>query len=228
MRINKKKTDCCGCTACESVCPHGAIRMVPDTIGFLYPEVDDLLCVDCGLCERVCAFNSDYDKSINLKNTLSYAAKHKDPEEIAASQSGAAFIALSDYILEKGGVVYGVGYAERFRAIHKRATTKVGRNEFRGSKYVQSDMNSVFKQVKQDLKDGLSVLFAGTPCQTAGLVSFIGSRLREHLYLMDIICHGVPAPYVWRDYLDYLEAKEEMKITAVNFRDKKEVAGIRK
>lgn len=147
MRINKTKTDCCGCTACESVCPHRAIRMVPDTFGFLYPEVDDSLCVDCGLCEKVCAFHGDYDRSLNLVKPLAYAAKHKNPEEIAASQSGAAFVALSDFILSQGGVVYGAGYTGHFRVVHKKAETRAERDEFRGSKYVQSDMNTVFGQV---------------------------------------------------------------------------------
>lgn len=179
MRINKTKTDCCGCTACESVCPHGAIRMVPDTFGFLYPEVDDSLCVDCGLCEKVCAFHGDYDRSLNRVKPLAYAAKHKNPEEIAVSQSGAAFVALSDFILSQGGVVYGAGYTGHFRVVHKKAETRAERDEFRGSKYVQSDMNTVFGQVREDLNNGSLVLFSGTPCQTAGLNSFVGKRLRD-------------------------------------------------
>lgn len=212
--------DCCGCTACASICPHNAISMKPDTLGFLYPEVDTEKCVDCGLCEKVCAFNDDYDTSLNLPQPDVYAARHKSMKEIEASQSGAAFVALSDWILEQGGVVYGAGYTDRFRVVHKRATTKKERDEFRGSKYVQSDLNIVFRQVKDDLKRGLLVLFSGTPCQTAALASYIGRRLRDNLYLMDIVCHGVPGPFVWRDYLQYLEGKEKLPLTAVNFRDK--------
>ena len=212
--------DCCGCTACASICSHDAISMKPDTLGFLYPEVDMEKCVDCGLCEKVCAFNDNYDTSLNLSQPDVYAARHKNMKEIEASQSGAAFVALSDWILEQGGVVYGAGYSEHFRVVHKRATTKKERDEFRGSKYVQSDLNIVFRQVKDDLKMGLLVLFSGTPCQTAGLSSYIGGRLRDNLYLMDIVCHGVPGPFVWKDYLRYLEQKEKMSITAVNFRDK--------
>ena len=174
--------------------------MVPDTFGFLYPEVNDSLCVDCGLCEKICAFHEDYDKSLNLAKPLAYAAKHKNPEEITASQSGAAFVALSDIILSQGGVVYGAGYTGHFRVVHKKAATKAERDEFRGSKYVQSDMNTIFRQVREDLRDESLVLFSGTPCQTAGLASFIGKRLRDRLFLMDIVCHGVPAPFVWRDY----------------------------
>jgi len=172
MRINKTKTDCCGCTACENICPHKAIVMQPDSLGFLYPKIDDSLCVDCGLCEKICSFHTDYDKSLNLLNPVAYAVRHKDLQEIQTSQSGAAFVAFSDWILNKGGVVYGVGYIGHFRVVHKKATTKVERNEFKGSKYVQSDLNSVFSQVEEDLKKGLIVLFSGTPCQTSGLRSF--------------------------------------------------------
>lgn len=212
--------DCCGCTACASICPHNAISMKPDTLGFLYPEVDTENCVDCGLCEKVCAFNDDYDTSLNLSQPDVYAARHKDMKEIETSRSGAAFIALSDWVIEHGGVVYGVGYTDHFRVVHKRAVSKEERNEFKGSKYVQSDLTGVFRQVKADLKAGLLVMFSGTPCQTAGLNSYVGKKLRETLYLVDIVCHGVPGPFIWRDYLAYLERKHGDKICWVNFRDK--------
>ena len=216
------KSQCCGCTACVSICTHDAITMQPDALGFLYPVVDKEKCVDCGLCEKVCAFNDHYDTSLNLPKPDAYAARHKDMKEVETSRSGAAFIAISDYVLDNGGVVYGAGYTDHFRVVHKRATTKEERDEFKGSKYVQSDMNTVFRQVKKDLKNGLTVLFSGTPCQTAGLNSYIGKKLRENLILVDIVCHGVPGPYVWRDYIAYLEKKQGDKICWVNFRDKQE------
>ena len=216
----KDKSACCGCTACASICSHDAIIMQPDAMGFFYPIVDKDKCVNCCLCEKVCAFNDHYDISLNLSNPGAYAARHKDMSEVETSRSGAAFIAISDYVLENGGVVYGAGYADHFRVVHKRATTKAERNEFKGSKYVQSDLGHLFRQVKKDLKDGLIVLFSGTPCQTAGLNSYIGKKLREHLILIDIVCHGVPGPNLWQDYLAYLEKKQGDKICWVNFRDK--------
>ena len=197
--------------------------MEPDTLGFKYPKVDLDKCIDCGLCEKVCAFNDNYDKSLNLKEPEIYAARHKDIHEIETSRSGAAFIAISDYILENGGIVYGVGYKDHFRVAHKRATTKEERNEFKGSKYVQSDLDGIFRQVKEDLKQGNTVLFSGTPCQTAGLNSYIGKKFRENLVLVDIVCHGVPSPYIWQDYLTYLENKYKSKIIKVNFRDKSRI-----
>lgn len=213
-------SDCCGCTACANSCPHNAITMKPDALGFLYPQIDTNNCINCGLCERICAFKTSYDTSLNLNQPLAFAVRHKDMREVETSRSGAAFIALSDYVLEKGGVVYGAGYTDHFRVIHKRATNKEERNEFKGSKYVQSDLGSIFQQVKQDLKKGLLVMFSGTPCQTAGLNSFVGKKLRENLFLVDIVCHGVPGPYIWRDYLSFLEKKYNSPIIQVNFRNK--------
>lgn len=217
------RSNCCGCTACASICAHNAISMEPDSMGFKYPGVDVSKCVNCGLCEKVCAFNENYDKSLNLQEPLAYGVRHKDMNEVATSRSGAAFIAISDWVLDNDGVVYGAGYTGHFRVVHKRATTKEERNEFKGSKYVQSDMNDVFRQVKSDLKAGLKVLFSGTPCQVAGLASFVGKKLRENLYLVDIVCHGVPAPNIWRDYLAYVEKKYNDTAIAADFRDKTEL-----
>lgn len=221
MAINiNNPSDCCGCTACAAVCPAEAISMQPDIMGFLYPVVNIEKCVDCGKCEKVCAFNDSYDKSGSLASPMAFGARHKNMDEVATSRSGAAFIALSDVILNSGGVVYGAGYVDHFRVAHKRATTRQQRDEFKGSKYVQSDLHGIFRMVKNDLQNGLIVMFSGTPCQTAGLASYIGTRLRENLFLVDIICHGVPSPYIWRDFLAYIEKKQRNKVIWVDFRDK--------
>lgn len=221
IRIEDKSV-CCGCTACASICAHKAITMKPDKMGFLYPEVDMTKCVDCGLCNQVCSFHSDYDKSQNMPTPDVYAARHKDMKEIETSRSGAIFIALSDWILEKGGVVYGVGYSDNFRVVHKRALTKQDRDEFKGSKYVQSDLNTTFLQVKNDLKQNRYVMFSGTPCQTSGLRSFLALLKidMERLWVVDLVCHGVPGPYIWKDYLKYMEKKYKDTVVSVNFRDK--------
>lgn len=220
IKITDKK-QCCGCTACVSICSHKAIYMENDILGFLYPKVDENKCVNCGLCEKVCAFNENYDKTLNLnKGPISYAVRHKDFSQIETSRSGAAFIALSDWVIENGGIVYGVCFSDHFRVIHKRATTKKERDDFKGSKYVQSDLGDIFLQVRDDLKKGLLVLFSGTPCQTAGLNSYIGKKLRENLILVDIVCHGVPSPYIWRDYITLIEEKYNTVIKKANFRDK--------
>ena len=221
MRIQKHKDDCCGCTACASICPRQAITMKPDSLGFLYPEVDESLCIDCGRCVKICSFKKNYETPFRLDAIKTYAGRHRDLKQVDKSQSGAAFVVLSDYILAHGGVVYGVGYKDKFRPVHKRATTVEERDEFRGSKYVQSDMTGIIPQIKQDLKDGKLVMFTGTACQVSAVSTYFGkSSLRERLFLMDIVCHGVAAPYVWRDYIDFLESNGQ-KMTSVNFRDKR-------
>lgn len=214
------KSQCCGCTACASICAHQAIEMVPDALGFLYPQVDKDKCVDCGLCDKVCAFHAEYDRSENLPKPVAYGARHKDINEVMKSRSGAVFAVISDYVLEHDGVVYGAGYKDHFSVAHKRATTKEERDEFRGSKYVQSDLKGVFQSVKRDLQDGVYVLFSGTPCQTAGLKAYIGKRLKKNLLLVDVICHGVPAPNIWADYLKSLERVHGKKIVWASFRNK--------
>lgn len=220
MIIIDNPSKCCGCTACASICAHNAITMEPDALGFLYPSVDKEKCIDCGLCEKVCQFNENYDCSLNLLQPKAYAARHKDMNEVMRSRSGAAFVAISDFIIDQGGIIYGAGYKDHFRVAHKRATTKTERDEFRGSKYVQSDLTGVFRQVRKDLKDGLTVLFSGTPCQTSGLNAFVGPKLRQNLVLLDIVCHGVPGPFIWRDYIAYLEKKQGDTVSVINFRDK--------
>ena len=218
IKINNP-IECCGCTACASICQRKAITMQPDALGFLYPKVDEGLCTNCGLCEKVCSFNKNYDR--NHTTPKVYAVRHKDIAEVEKSRSGAMFIAITDHILNNGGVVYGAGYSDHFRVVHKRATNTKERDEFRGSKYVQSDLGSTFIQVANDLKDGLEVCFSGTPCQTAGLHSFLKiiKINTEKLVLIDIVCHGTPAPYIWRDYLTYIEEKHGGEATEVSFRD---------
>lgn len=210
---------CCGCYACVSICGHGAIKMNIDSLGFAYPKVNVDKCVECGLCESVCMFQCD--DIIEPKQPFSaYAVRHKDLREVETSRSGAAFVALSDWILDRGGSIYGAGYGEHFSIKHKRAVDACNRNEFKGSKYAQSNMTGVYQKIRSDLKEGRLVLFSGTPCQTASVKAFLPKVLQENLYLIDIICHGVSSPAVWNDYLLYLEKKVGQPLVAVDFRDK--------
>lgn len=210
------RSHCSGCSACYAVCPRDAISMVPDELGFRYPQVDPAKCVQCGLCEAVCSFAPCED----IQKPDAFAVRHQDDAEVRASTSGAVFAALSDYILDCGGTVYGAGYGDHFRVVHKRASDKHQRDEFRRSKYVQSDMGDIFRRVREDLKTGIPVLFTGTPCQTAGLRSYIDGKLAENLYLADIVCHGTPSPAVWDSYLSWREDLAGEKAKNVIFRDK--------
>lgn len=217
----KKGNECCGCTACESICSHKAITMEPDSLGFLYPQVDITKCVECGLCERVCSFNDEYKTPENYAQPIPYGARLKNLDQVMKSRSGGAFVAFSDWVLDKGGVVYGAGYKDHFVVAHKKASSKSERDEFRGSKYVQSNLDGIFRQVRDDLIHGLWVMFSGTPCQVSGLQSFLPPRLKVRLITVDIVCHGVPSPKIWQDYLNYIESKENKIVIGVDFRDKK-------
>ena len=150
-----------------------------------------------------------------------YIVKQKDIKSRMKSRSGGIFAAVSDKVLESGGVVYGCALDESFNAYHRRAVTKEERDLFRGSKYVQSDMKDAMKQAVVDLKEGKFVLFSGTPCQISGMKAICPKDLQENLLCMDIVCHGVPSPAVWNSYKEYMQKKYHGKITGVDFRNKR-------
>ncbi len=215
VQVYEEKKDCCGCTACAEACPVGAIQMRQDAEGFSYPWVDPQKCISCGLCRRICPMKQEQQKK---KVQAIYAMKAEDPSIRQNSTSGGAFTTLSDVVLRQGGVVFGAVFDGRFEVMHQMAQTPQERDAMRGSKYTQSNLEGIFPQVKQLLEAGRPVLFTGTPCQNAGLKSFLGKEY-ENLYLCDIACHGVPSPAVWREYLEMV-AREKGPVQAVNFRDK--------
>lgn len=223
MINTKDRANCCGCSACSIVCPFDAISMRPDFMGFIYPEVSIEKCKDCGLCNKVCSLQGKYEYKTELSSPKIMAARHKDETELMKSRSGALFLGLSDVILSQGGVIYGAAFDSCFRVKHIRATTADERDLMRGSKYVQSDVTGIFPLVKNDLENGLQVLFSGTPCQIAALKSFLKYEKVDdtNLLYVDIICHGVPAPNIWKDYLKYVEQMYKDTILKAEFRDKK-------
>ena len=207
------RSQCCGCSACASACPHGAIRMAADGMGFKYPRVDKTLCTDCGLCEEICAFKPAE------KNEIMHTEAIRFPSLLDKSQSGGLAFAMMRKAIRDGGVVYGAAMAEDFTVRHIRVTEEAGLEPLRLSKYVQSDMDGVPAMVLEDLKAGRKVLFTGTPCQCAGIVSIAGKH-RDNLLLADIICHGVPSPAVWKDFIRHQEELHGKPVTAAIFRDK--------
>lgn len=150
-----------------------------------------------------------------------YIVKQKDIKSRMKSRSGGIFASVSDRVLESGGVVYGCALDENFQAYHRRVATKEERDLLRGSKYVQSDMRDAMKDALADLKKGKFVLFSGTPCQIAGIKAACPKSLQVNLLCMDIVCHGVPSPKVWNDYKAYMQKKYHGRITAVDFRNKR-------
>lgn len=201
-----------------SVCPHDAITMRPDQLGFPYPEADPAGCVNCGLCDSVCDFASREKAADFPEKIVVLAARHKDPAVLSSSQSGGVFTALSDIILYQGGVIYGAVMDQNLTVSHVRAESHQERDRMRGSKYVQSILGDTFRSVRDDLRAGRKVMFTGTPCQTAGLKSFIPPALQENLFLVDFLCHGVPSPAVWDAYVAYRRRKGG--IVKADFRDK--------
>lgn len=158
---------------------------------------------------------------MNWKQPKVYAVQHKNEEVRAASRSGGIFTALSDDIFDQKGVVYGCVLTDDFKAIHFRADSKDGRDRMRGSKYIQSSMGDIYKSVRNDLLVDRKVLFSGTSCQVAGLKSFLGKEY-SNLLCIDLVCHGVPSPAVWKKYLKWQEKKMHGKTIAVDFRNKKD------
>ena len=196
----KQKVNCSGCNACAEVCPKHCIEMVPDKKGFFYPKVDAVTCIDCGACEKVCPFQ---DGNIKLDTPLTaYAAWNKDREQYLASSSGGAAHVFSSHIIKRGGVVYGCT-SEGMHIRHIRVDFLSKLSKLQGSKYVQSDVRGVFSLVKADLKAGKPVLFIGTPCEVAGLKKYI-KRIPEDLYLVDLICHGVPSQQMLYEHINHI------------------------
>ena len=211
--------DCCGCTACESICKHNAISMITDEEGFLYPKIYLEKCIDCKLCENVCPV-LDRDVTVRIKSYKKiYAGRLKDARLLHLSSSGGAFYALAKATIEIGGVVVGAEYNADCVVEHGVATTLDECSKFRGSKYVQSNITGIYSKVSDILKEDRFVLFSGTPCQVAGLKHYL-RRDYDKLFTLDLVCHAVPSPLIFKDYIAYVEKKINKKVVAVNMRDK--------
>lgn len=194
----RQKKDCCGCESCVQVCPKRCITLEEDKEGFLYPHADASLCVDCGLCEKVCPV---INQGPICEPIGVYAAINPDEEIRRQSSSGGIFTLLAESIIVEGGVVFGARFDEHWNVIHDYTETKEGLEAFRGSKYVQSRIENAYRQAEQFLKAGRKVMFTGTPCQVKGLRLYLRKEY-DNLLAVDFVCHGVPSPKVWRKYLD--------------------------
>lgn len=211
----KNKADCCACTACESICPKYCITMEYDNEGFKYPVVNIVDCIDCGLCEKVCPII--HTKEIK-KEQHAYIFQHSNDAVRRESTSGGAFTAIAEYVLNRGGVVYGVMFDENFKVKHGSVYDKADLYKFRNSKYVQSDVSDSFIKVKEDLNNNKLVCFSGTLCHIEGLKRFLMKEY-ENLILVDVVCRAVPSPLVWKKYLN-MRKREYKDIKYIMFRDK--------
>lgn len=215
IEINDKK-QCCGCHACFNICPKNAIKMIEDENGFKVPKVDQELCINCNLCKKVCPI---VNNSKIENEPIAYAMYSLDEDVRKKSSSGGIFTLIAKEILKINGVVFGAKFNEDFEVEHDFIENEKELYKFMGAKYIQSTIGNNYKKVKEFLDSDRYVLFTGTPCQIEGLKNYLAKDY-EKLYTQDIICHGVPAPSVWRKYLKYRNNQSLGKLIQVNFRNK--------
>ena len=215
----KNKEECSGCTACKNICPKNAIDMREDFEGFKYPIIDKEKCIKCNLCDKVCPVQKNKNINKSEMTPIAFAMRVNDNNILKNSTSGGFFTPLSNYIIEKNGIVFGVGYDEKLKVIHKKIEKTEKVKEVIGSKYVQSELGESFQEIKKYLSENRMVLFSGTPCQVAGLKSFLGKDY-ENLITLDVVCYGVPSPKLWKEYINFQEKKYKSKIENAVFRNK--------
>lgn len=208
---------CTGCTLCASVCKHGAIVMRENEEGFLYPEIDEHKCINCGVCVKKCPVNHN----TKTQEARFYMGWHRNKNILLSSSSGGAFSAIASQVLRKGGVVFGATKDSSTKEItHQMAQTEEELSALRGSKYYQSNVNRVYVQVRKYLNAGKSVLFSGTSCQVAALYSYLGEHEYENLITVDILCHGITSKKVIDEYITSQEKRFARDIDDYSFRVK--------
>ncbi|MEG1479671.1 MAG: Coenzyme F420 hydrogenase/dehydrogenase, beta subunit C-terminal domain [Kiritimatiellia bacterium] len=213
-----EKSQCCGCGACSIICPTQAIQMQIDAEGFETPQVNELLCLNCGKCLEVCGI-----QNVPLLNPpkVSYAAWHMNPAIREQGSSGSLFTALATLILNRNGIVCGAAFDKDFKHVQHQCIASIENlNALQKSKYVQSSTTKAFENIIQYLKKGRPVLFVGTPCQIASLRQ-LAKGFDEQLFLCDLVCHGTPSPKVFEAYVTEEEKKVNSTLIDYSFRDKK-------
>ncbi len=212
---------CSGCGACSNACPKHCISMVERKDGFRYPVVNKDECIDCGLCEKVCPYIATSVKGDILKQPIAYFTRSKSDEVLGTSASGGLFYELAHFVMKEGGVVFGAVWGEKYDEVyHRSICSMVELPLLQGSKYLQSDVRQCYSEAKKLLLQGRLVLFSGTPCQIAGLLSFLGDKDYDNLLTVDLICHGVPSSLATRRFVQEKEKKANKKVVRF-FRDKR-------
>ena len=208
---------CTGCRVCEIVCPQKCIHIEQNEEGFLYPVINDSDCTSCGVCLKKCAqvkkrTTSGYPQSV-------FAVKNRNKSDLKKSASGGAADVAGKVILSQGGIVFGAAYDEKLNVRHIAIEDDCERGKLKSSKYVQSDLGNCFKRAKDELNLGREVLFTGTPCQIDSLHIFLGDEYKN-LYTIDLVCHGVPSPLMFKKYIDYMGEILGENVLFYDFRSK--------
>lgn len=214
--IHKRK--CTGCGACVNRCPKGALYLEADEEGFLYPQINQSICVNCRICQKVCPvinYSESYEEPV-----CAYGAMNRRLNQRLISSSGGIFYLICKRVLDCGGVVVGAAFLDDAKTLQHVIIDSISEiDRLLGSKYLQSKSVSIYPQIKEVLEHDKFVLFSGTPCQIEGLNAFLGKKY-DNLACIDFICHGVPSPLVWKKYVEFLENKYHSKVEKVSFRNK--------
>lgn len=208
------KAKCAGCRACAEICPKSCISMIEDKEGFLYPQINEMECIDCQLCKKTCPLISSQLHSI-IKSNVGVHTR----ENVFKSASGGAFWALCEMLIPMGYAVAGVKFTRDFQVVHDIAFTLEEAESFRKSKYVMSNTNGIYKKVKKLVKAGHKVMFAGTPCEVAACRKIVGDA--PNFLLVDLVCHGAPNQRIFDKEILYLQAKYKGKVSFFEFRNKR-------
>ena len=211
---------CCGCGACAAICPKKAISLVPDQLGFEYPQIDKNKCINCNLCEKVCRFSTKSKEKSALK---AYIAASKDLNTLLSTTSGGVFTEIAKIVIQNNGIVFGASFGtdgDNIILQHDAVDTEKELHNLSGSKYMQSSVLNCYLKIQSILTTGRIVLFCGTPCQVDGLYGFLQKNY-DNLFTADIVCHGVPSVKLYNDYLLFLKKKYKAHQIEFKFRDKR-------
>ncbi len=208
--------DCCGCRVCGDVCPVGCISFKEDREGFFYPLVDESVCISCGKCQWICPEITPSHNAVAETVEAAYAIDCNDRQ---AGSSGGIFGLLAEQVLKKGGHVYGAAFDDNLKLSHQCATNIDELQPLMRSKYLQSNTSGCFKRIIADVRNGILVLFSGTPCQCNAVLNAVGSNC-DNLITVEVVCHGVPSQSLFDKTLQWIENKKHCKIKAFSFRSK--------